>query len=146
MTANGLKHPVMAVKCPACGAEVGKWCRRPSGHSGPMVAFHAARRKAAQEAAEREEVQVTVEVVLTPADPRWREFIRRLEGPEGCDFRKGEYGEYSWRCAGGRDQSLSRAILTDMGGIDVEGTLGYFDQHGGYCDCEVVFYVNRHDD
>ena len=42
------KHPAMAVACPSCGATVGHWCKRPSGHSGPMVAFHAARRKAVE--------------------------------------------------------------------------------------------------
>ena len=42
------KSPYMAVPCPSCGAKVGRWCKRPSGHSGPMVAFHAARRKAAE--------------------------------------------------------------------------------------------------
>lgn len=38
------------VDCPTCGAKAGGWCKRPSGHSGPMVAFHAARRKAAEAA------------------------------------------------------------------------------------------------
>lgn len=39
---------VRAASCPevSCGA-TGKWCRRPSGHSGPMVAFHRARIDAA---------------------------------------------------------------------------------------------------
>lgn len=37
-----------AVDCPTCGAKAGNWCKRPSGHSGPMVAFHATRRKAAE--------------------------------------------------------------------------------------------------
>ena len=44
------KSPYMAVPCPSCGAKVGRWCKRPSGHSGPAVAFHAARRQAAKEA------------------------------------------------------------------------------------------------
>lgn len=39
------------VPCPTCGAKAGRWCKRPSGHSGPMVSFHAARRKAAEDAA-----------------------------------------------------------------------------------------------
>lgn len=39
-----------SVACPSCGATAGGWCKRPSGHSGPMVAFHAARRKAAEAA------------------------------------------------------------------------------------------------
>ena len=132
-----MKHPTMVVDCPMCGATVGHWCKRPSGHSGPMVAFHAARRKAAE--------AVLVEIILTPEHPRWREFIDRLAGPEGCDFRKDERSEYSWRCAGGHDQSLSRAILADMGGINVEGTLAYCTSQGGHCDCEVVFNVDRDD-
>ncbi|HRQ14894.1 MAG TPA: hypothetical protein PK205_16445 [Promineifilum sp.] len=45
-----MKSPCMAVECPTCGAKAGGWCKRPSGHSGPMVAFHAARRKAAEAA------------------------------------------------------------------------------------------------
>jgi len=37
-TANPKAH-----ECPTCGAKVGSWCKRPSGHSGPFVQFHAAR-------------------------------------------------------------------------------------------------------
>jgi hypothetical protein len=33
---------VRVTKCPDCGSG-GKYCRRPSGHSGPMVAFHSER-------------------------------------------------------------------------------------------------------
>lgn len=40
-----------SVPCPNCGAKAGRWCKRPSGHSGPFVGFHAARRKAAEAAA-----------------------------------------------------------------------------------------------
>ena len=79
--------------------------------------------------------------ILTPKHPYWRRFIRRLEGPEGCDFRQDEDGKFTWRCAGGTDQSLSRAILEQLPGIDVEGTLAYFSDHCGHCDCEVVFNV-----
>lgn len=50
-----------SVPCPACGVKAGRWCKRPSGHSGPFVDFHAARRRiakaragAAAEAASRE--------------------------------------------------------------------------------------------
>lgn len=37
------RDPVLDVVCPDCRAPVGVRCRRPSGHSGPMVALHAAR-------------------------------------------------------------------------------------------------------
>lgn len=35
--------PSMAVACPSCGARVGAYCRRPSGHAGPMVRLHVER-------------------------------------------------------------------------------------------------------
>ncbi len=39
---------VRRAACSDCGANPGNaWCRRPSGHSGPMVAFHRARIDAA---------------------------------------------------------------------------------------------------
>ena len=44
------QDPPYEVACPACGANPGARCRRPSGHSGPYVAFHAARDLAAFDA------------------------------------------------------------------------------------------------
>lgn len=37
------RDPVLEVDCPDCHAPVGVRCRRPSGHSGPLVELHAAR-------------------------------------------------------------------------------------------------------
>ncbi len=77
---------------------------------------------------------------MRPAHWRWNEFVRRLEGPEGCDFRR-ENGRTVWNCTGLVDRPHSRAVLETMEGIDVEGSLRYFSAHGGHCDCEVVFNV-----
>lgn len=44
------KGPPFDVPCPTCGARAGAWCKRPSGHSGPFVAPHAARVRSSQEA------------------------------------------------------------------------------------------------
>lgn len=41
------QDPLFAVACPDCGTPPGQFCRRPSGHSGPFVPFHAARDLAA---------------------------------------------------------------------------------------------------
>lgn len=41
---DGARHPVMAIACPSCGAGINAYCKRPSGHQGPLVGFHAARR------------------------------------------------------------------------------------------------------
>lgn len=47
------------VPCPhnGCGAKAGSYCKRPSGHSGPLVAPHKARREAAQAEWAKQEAQ-----------------------------------------------------------------------------------------
>ena len=78
---------------------------------------------------------------MEPGHLRWEEFERRLEGPEGCNFRKDENGEIIWDCDDWtHEKPKTRAILSAMG-MDVEGSLAYFDEEGGHCDCEVLFNV-----
>ena len=76
---------------------------------------------------------------MTPTHPRWQEFHDRLEGPEGCNFHEVN-GKVQWDCIAEKERPHSRRILAAMG-VDVEQSLAYFDQHGGYCDCEVLFNV-----
>lgn len=85
--------------------------------------------------------------LMTPEHPRWDEFCERLEGPEGCNFVErvpGDVSTVTWRCGGGTDKSYARQILAAMGfspGL-VEGSLLYFEKHGGYCSCEILFNVD----
>lgn len=54
---------VRRAACPESSCKsTGKWCRRPSGHSGPMAAFHRARIDAAA-AARKRSVSRTVRAV-----------------------------------------------------------------------------------
>lgn len=76
--------------------------------------------------------------IMSQNHPRWGEFVQRLEGPKGCNFREVK-GEIRWNCEG--DHKLSTAILEDIGNIDVTKSLSYFKDSGGYCDCEVIFNV-----
>ena len=78
--------------------------------------------------------------VMTPFHPDWHEFYNRLQGPEGCDFKKDSKGKITWTCAAGRDKSLAIKILESMS-VDVPASLTYFENHGGYCDCEILFNV-----
>ena len=73
-------------------------------------------------------------VPISPRHPRWEEFLDRLRGPEGCNFQT------TWTCCGGTDKRYSRKILADMGLSPraIEASLAAFEDHGGYCDCEVV--------
>ena len=72
------------------------------------------------------------------------EFLQKLEGPEGCNFQKKEPGKpesSTWNCAGGRDKSKATALLKAMGDIDISGSWRYFERHGGFCDCQILFNV-----
>ena len=73
-------------------------------------------------------------IPVSPRHPRWEEFLDRLRGPEGCNFQT------TWTCYGGTDKRYSRRILAGMGLTqrEIEASLAYFEDHGGYCDCEVV--------
>jgi hypothetical protein len=37
---------------------------------------------------------------------------------------------------------FASAIIRDMGGIDLDESLIFFDLHGGYYDCEILFNVD----
>lgn len=81
--------------------------------------------------------------VMRPAHPRWNEFLQRLGGPEGCNFGETESEGITWRCNGGRDKSFAIAIMKEMGDVDVEQSLDFFERNGGYCDCEIAFNVEH---
>ena len=76
---------------------------------------------------------------MTTGHPRWEEFAERLEGPEGCNFR-GKDRYPVWDCQAGKDKTFARMILEDME-MDVEKSCAYFEEHGGWCDCEIVFNI-----
>ena len=37
--------------------------------------------------------------------------------------------------------ALTKPVLTLMGHVDVEASIDFYKQHGGYCDCEVMLNV-----
>lgn len=76
--------------------------------------------------------------IMTPAHPRWLDFVDALGGPEGCDFKK-----MTWRCNSARavmPHEYSIKLLQRFG-ARVTRSLVYFEEHGGHCDCEVCFNV-----
>jgi len=95
--------------------------------------------------------------VMTPEHVLWALFVELLERAcqfhptpepeEGFAFQSGVYGDLgvAWRCPGERNRPRATAILRMMGATDeqVLAALDYFDEHGGYCDCEIVFNVEN---
>ena len=81
------------------------------------------------------------ERLMWPGHAGWTDFLEKLEGPDGCDFKKDENGKTTWRCKGGKDKTLATEIMQSMGDLDVPASLAYFEQLSGFCDCEILFNV-----
>jgi hypothetical protein len=71
--------------------------------------------------------------ILTPASLRWREFL-------GSAF----IGLSSSGCK--HNFSHAKRIMSDMGGVDIAGSLAFFKQYGGYCDVEILLNLMCHFD
>ena len=77
------------------------------------------------------------------------EFLKRLEGPEGCNFKetkKGDPESITWSCKGGTNKDLSVKILTAMKISPSKQAefLTLCTLHGGHCDCEIIFNAAKH--
>ena len=74
-----------------------------------------------------------------------REFLKRLNSPEGCNFRKIEgkpKGEdITWTCNAHTSRPLSHVILHSMNisESDIKEIMRVAEKYGGYCDCEIIF-------
>ena len=83
---------------------------------------------------------------MCPDHPQWDEFIDRLEGPEGCDFHlkvPGDQESCTWTCDATAGFPLATRILVEMGLTpdEIEESLSYFREQGGFCDCEILLNV-----
>lgn len=78
--------------------------------------------------------------ILGPQHKLWKSFLLKLKGNEGVRFSLSE-GKAVWYC--NHTLRRTRAILQQYvkDGIDVEATLEFFHEHGGTCDCKVLFDV-----
>lgn len=73
-----------------------------------------------------------------------KEFIKRLGGKEGCNFR-GKGKNMKWNCDA-KTHNLSRKILTKMkiSQKEQDEFLKKCEKYGGYCDCEILFNAEEH--
>jgi len=86
---------------------------------------------------------------MTGANPRWYEFINRLKGPEGCNFREepGRYGLKVFLSDGKpSNHSFTRTLLAEMGleSKSVEATIQYFCSWGKDSDNGVAWIPDPH--
>jgi hypothetical protein len=77
--------------------------------------------------------------VMTPKSPRWDEFCDALDEAVGlldCGGDSTFPPNPDWPT-----HALTKRVLTLMGHVDVEASIDFYKQHGGYCDCEVMLNV-----
>lgn len=81
-------------------------------------------------------------MTFTPSHNRWDEFCVKLS--KRCRLKE-KNGEVTWKCAGGEQKLGARAVLKQMGFSDttIRDTFYYFELNGGFCDCEILFNVDR---
>jgi hypothetical protein len=75
---------------------------------------------------------------MTPENPRWNEFINALDkmgAKFGCD------GDGTGGFNPRHIHRHAKTVMEDMGNVDIKGSLAFFCEHGGYCDCEILWNV-----
>ena len=75
--------------------------------------------------------------VLTPESARWDEFADRLFWIITADG--------NLRCDGDREPNVHRyakQIMSEMGSVNIPASIEFFQEHGGYCDCEILLNVD----
>ena len=74
--------------------------------------------------------------ILTPKSPRWRAFTEAV-----YSWIVISEDPLEWRCEGPDDARWHRAalaVMAQMGGVDVMGTIAFLDAHCLSCDCAVA--------
>jgi hypothetical protein len=65
--------------------------------------------------------------ILTLKSERFGEFIEKFEPLVRAECRHNFDG--------------ARKVMREMGNINIPRTLQYFEENGGYCDCEIIYNV-----
>jgi Protein of unknown function (DUF2695) len=77
---------------------------------------------------------------MTPRHPRWREFIGRLHEALAPEFDE-DGNLVRWRCAGNHRHTVEALHGMGLTLGETDDSLRFFNEHGGHCDCEVMFNV-----
>ena len=87
--------------------------------------------------------------IMTPEHPDWREFIYLLEvavegqGCIGDGVQVDPATGRQVRLHQAHHAHAMRVLAQTWPDVDVEESISFFQQNGGYCDCEVLLNVDR---
>jgi hypothetical protein len=76
---------------------------------------------------------------------RMKEFLNKLEGKSGCNFREDAKGHATFSCNASAARPKAHKILRSMGVADstIKQIMKIAESNGGYCDCEILFNAGR---
>jgi hypothetical protein len=85
---------------------------------------------------------------LTPKSPRWAQFITKLDQAVellGCGG-DGTQIDDTWKILplnlDWPTLALTKRIMDLMKDVDIDASVAFFREHGGFCDCEIVMNVD----
>lgn len=78
--------------------------------------------------------------IMTKKHPQWNLFTMLLD--MNLDYKEDKDKKATWNC----DCTLkgTKEILKIMA-MDIDKSIKYLEEHGGYCDCEVMMNVIQED-
>ena len=70
---------------------------------------------------------------------RMKEFLDKLEGEGGCNFRR-VGGKTTWNCNAMTGRPLAHKVLRSMrvSAAGIKEIMDAAQKYGGYCDCEIL--------
>jgi hypothetical protein len=77
--------------------------------------------------------------IMTREHEKFPDFIDDLI--KKCNF-EGEGKETTWKCDGDHRRTT---ILLKKYDVDIDKSIKYFEENGGFCDCEILFNVDKRD-
>jgi hypothetical protein len=87
--------------------------------------------------------------IMTPDNPHWEQFIDKLDvavgllgcGGDGTQLDPGT-NKIAPQDPHWPTHALTRRVLRLMKCAEIDTSIDYFKEHGGYCDCEVLLNVD----
>jgi hypothetical protein len=82
--------------------------------------------------------------VMNPDNPKWTEFVEHLKTVLTEEQPRYKDDPPMWATFCNCTQELSHRVLREQfPEIDIVETFRYFHDHGGHCDCEILYNCAR---
>jgi hypothetical protein len=96
-----------------------------------------------------------MDIIMNKNHPKWEEFLERLDGIEGCNFRYIDENltekqglndriNINWNCKHGNNKYYAKEIIRKYyPECHIRLTMQFFESKGACCDCRNIIYFWR---